>query len=259
MAYDHKPGERRSPIRNKPLPGAGDSLLKEVDETVDNAMAYVLGAAFLVLLAVMDWVWRLTKSTPPAWMYTSFAIVACVVCAIKLVRSRKRVRQLVQAREGERAVAQQLESELRRDGYEIFHDLPGAGFNIDHIVVGPTGVFVIETKTYSKPRGRESRVALSQDGLLVDGRRPSRDPVNQARSLARWLRGFLVEMTGRPIPVQPVVVFPGWFVEPMPPSFDVWVLNEKPAVTFIRNGRGNLDETTRAQICGQIRQYLGRQ
>jgi len=150
-------------------------------------------------------------------------------------------------------------AKFRRDGYEIIHDLPGDGFNVDHLVVGPNGVFVIETKTYSKPVGRESRVAFSDGNVLIDGYRPKRNPLNQTRSLARWVRGLLLDTTGKAIPVQPVVIFPGWFVEPMPRDCDVWVLNEKPAVTFIRNGRGRLDETTHAQVCGQVRQYLSRQ
>jgi hypothetical protein len=43
--------------------------------------------------------------------------------------------------------------------YAVFHDyhpqLKGGGradWNVDHVVVGPSGVFVIETKNYSKPR-----------------------------------------------------------------------------------------------------------
>jgi hypothetical protein len=259
VAYDHKPGERRSPIKRKPLPGAGDSLRREIVDSTDDTMAYLIVATLLVTLAVMHWIWILTKSAPSPWLFTLFALVAAVLCAVKIVRFRRRAKRLIQAREGERAVAQHLESELRREGYEVFHDIPGSGFNVDHLVVGPTGVFAIETKTYSKPVGRESRVAWGGGGVMVDGRRPSRCPVRQARATAQWVRGLLAETTGKPIAVQPVVIFPGWFVEPMPRDCDVWVLNEKPAVTFIRNGRGHLDETTRAQVCGQIRQYLSRQ
>mgnify|MGYP000447730379 CR=1 FL=1 len=36
---------------------------------------------------------------------------------------------------------------LTVDGCRIFHDVPAAAFNLDHVIVGPTGVFALETKT----------------------------------------------------------------------------------------------------------------
>ena len=42
---------------------------------------------------------------------------------------------------------------LREDGYRIFHGFPGGpNWNIDHIAIGPGGLFVIETKVRSKRR-----------------------------------------------------------------------------------------------------------
>lgn len=258
MTHDRKPGEKRSPIKRKPLPSAGDSLRHDMDRVTDDIMPYLLAVALLAFGSMLSWISRWNGSVPSPWLFTSLTVIALILCGLKFRQTLCHVRRLAMARDGERAVAEHLESELRRDGFEFFHDIPGDGFNIDHLVVGPTGTFVIETKTYSKPVGRESRVAISDRGILVDGRKPTRDPLNQARANARWVRGLLLEVTGRPVFVQPIVVFPGWFVEPMPPKCDVWVLNEKPTATFIRNARGQLDEITRAQVCGQIRQYLSR-
>ena len=51
--------------------------------------------------------------------------------------------------QGERRTARLL-APLERRGFQIFHDLavPGSGANVDHVVVGPTGVFVIDSKRY---------------------------------------------------------------------------------------------------------------
>lgn len=51
--------------------------------------------------------------------------------------------------EGERRTARLL-APLERRGYQVFHDLAVAGSaaNIDHVVVGPTGVFVTDSKRY---------------------------------------------------------------------------------------------------------------
>jgi hypothetical protein len=66
---------------------------------------------------------------------------------------------------GERRTARLL-APLERCGWAVLHDLaiPGSPANIDHLVVGPGGVLVIDTKQY---RGR---LRLDADGLLWHGR-----------------------------------------------------------------------------------------
>lgn len=68
----------------------------------------------------------------------------------KQLKSEKRSREnFIKGLEGENFVLKQLNT-LPVD-YYVFHDvtLPDGRGNIDHIVVGPTGLFVIETKNYS--------------------------------------------------------------------------------------------------------------
>jgi hypothetical protein len=67
--------------------------------------------------------------------------------------------------DGERHVGRLLEP-LVRAGWGVNHDLrvPGSKVNVDHVVVGPPGIFAIDTKHY---RGR---LRLSPDGLLWHGR-----------------------------------------------------------------------------------------
>jgi Nuclease-related domain len=83
-----------------------------------------------------------------------------------LVGWRLRFRPSEQARTwqrgaaGERHTARLLDR-LTRDGYVIFHDLavPGSPANVDHLVIGPTGVFVIDSKQWT------GSVHQSADGL----------------------------------------------------------------------------------------------
>jgi hypothetical protein len=73
-----------------------------------------------------------------------------------LVGWRLRVRPSEQARtwrrgaHGERHTARLLDR-LVRDGFVVFHDLavPGSPANVDHLVIGPTGVFVIDSKQWT--------------------------------------------------------------------------------------------------------------
>jgi hypothetical protein len=66
---------------------------------------------------------------------------------------------------GERRTARLL-APLERQGWAVLHDLaiPGSAANIDHLVIGPGGVVVIDTKRY---RGR---LQLDRYGFLWHGR-----------------------------------------------------------------------------------------
>jgi hypothetical protein len=68
---------------------------------------------------------------------------------------------------GERRTARLL-SQLERHGWAVLHDLavPGSRANLDHLVIGPGGVFVIDSKQY---RGR---LQLDPSGRLWHGRYP---------------------------------------------------------------------------------------
>jgi hypothetical protein len=68
---------------------------------------------------------------------------------------------------GERRTARLL-GPLERQGWVVLHDLavPGSRANLDHLVIGPGGVFVIDSKQY---RGR---LQLDTSGRLWHGRYP---------------------------------------------------------------------------------------
>ena len=68
---------------------------------------------------------------------------------------------------GERRTARLL-SPLERQGWAVLHDLavPGSRANLDHLVIGPGGVFVVDSKQY---RGR---LQLDPSGRLWHGRYP---------------------------------------------------------------------------------------
>jgi hypothetical protein len=68
---------------------------------------------------------------------------------------------------GERRTARLL-APLERHGWAILHDLaiPGSTANLDHLALGPGGVFVIDSKQY---RGR---LQLDASGKLWHGRHP---------------------------------------------------------------------------------------
>jgi Nuclease-related domain len=96
---------------------------------------------------------------------------------------------------GERRTARLL-GPLERHGWAVLHDLavPDSRANLDHLVIGPGGVFVIDSKQY---RGR---LQLDPSGRLWHGRYPL--------ALALRAVSFEADQAARVLPDSGVVVVP---------------------------------------------------
>lgn len=128
--------------------------------------------------------------------------------------------------DGERYVAAQLDP-LLAQGYRVFHDFPLDGrpggdattSNIDHIAIGPAGVFAIETKARRKPHtnganGQQPhQVFFDGSALTFPNGYTDRKPIDQARRNADDLAGWLTGSDPERLHVTPVVAIPGWMIE----------------------------------------------
>jgi hypothetical protein len=130
-------------------------------------------------------------------------------------------------------VAESLE-ELRIMGYKIYNDIVGGSFNVDHIIVGPAGVFTIETKTYRKQIGANAQISYDGNKIEINGVICSKDPIKQAKGQMYWLEGFLRNSAKINAKVKPVVIFPGWYINSINNNAEVWVLNEKVLPIFLK-------------------------
>jgi hypothetical protein len=158
---------------------------------------------------------------------------------------------------GERAVGEEL-NKLMLDGCQVFHDFPLNGeANLDHIVVAPSGVYAIETKTRRKG---ESSPTQKAHELIYDGtklRFPAFcdiEAVVQSRNQAEQLGRQLGEALQTSVPVKPVLAFPGWYVITKTPG-DVIVLNPKMIEAAILNVGSNV---LSAEQIKQIALFLDR-
>ena len=234
----------KSPLRAKPLRNPGQGVDEQLQRVLDDeSIPYFWFPAVLIVLAAVEWLAYLGELPRRPVLYTVVAAIAAAVGTARLVQLRGKVKKLKLGRDGERVVGQFLE-QLRVDGARIFHDVPGEGSNLDHVVISAHGLFVVETKTWSK-RSPDDTVEFDGARLVAGGRVPDRDPIVQVRAAADWLRRTLEESTGKRLPVRGVVVFPGWFVQPMTAEAkrDIWVLEPKALPSFIEHEPRQLSDS----------------
>jgi hypothetical protein len=206
--------QKRSPIdRSMPLRSAGDSASEQIGKVLDDEVLWpLLFAVMTVMMAAMEWFRYLRDARPTPYLFTIVAVISCAYFAYKLPKIRSKLKQLRLGRDGERLVANYLE-DLRVHGFSIFHDIPSGDANVDHIIVGTKGIFTIETKTLQKPLRGECKIRVANGKIYENGKVLPRNPIIQARAQERWLNNFLAESKFQ-AKAWPMVVFPGWFVEP---------------------------------------------
>jgi hypothetical protein len=211
---------RYSPLSRNLVRPPGYSLSRQIEKIDDDIFSCVAGLSVTPLLCFaihasashyghsQEMVSRTVGS-----VLAGLLIIGTVLTL--LWRNMNFRRRLVAGLEAELATAQEL-NRLANDGCKVFHDVPFPYGNIDHVVIAPSGVFAINTKTRGKSRKGEqnSRVLVDHDRELLvfpDGSFPV--PAGQLQREAKWLMEELSQATETNVVVEPMLALPGWFVE----------------------------------------------
>lgn len=211
---------RRSPIETRRIYGAGEQLRKRIDDQGDAITSALAMLIFLGPYLVAVWALQRVPWGAVRFGFWDAVLVAAFVVGItaaiaQVFRNGKQRRRCVAGLRAELFTAQEL-NRLMASGCTVLHDVPGERFNIDHVVIGPRAVYMVETKSVRKPRPTGSRDHFK---VVYDGeslRFPdftSRKPLAQARHQADWLATYLMHATGRAVPVVATLALPGWWIE----------------------------------------------
>ena len=147
---------------------------------------FAAGFAFAVLVLASVAVGALLLAMAVAWVGWS------------IYKGVRRVESYFKGARGEERVAGILER--LPDTYHVFNDFVAGGVHVDHVVVGPAGVFAIETKYW---RGN---VTVEDGQILVDGQLPSHSPLGQVLREASLVKAALAKAGWRG-DVTPVLAF----------------------------------------------------
>ncbi|PRY58820.1 nuclease-like protein [Vreelandella songnenensis] len=182
----------------------------------------VYGMGRMLFVSRQEWVeWAL---------YGLLSTLLVLAFSLLLVRDYQRIRRLKLGLACELAVGQELERLIRPEAhpYYVFHDVPTDSFTIDHVVVTPHGVFVLETRARALAIGSDGRelnqVAVERERLRFPHWHERR-PLHKTRQAVAWLTQWLERRCGVPVPVRGVLVLPGWEIDTTESAGDVLVVS----------------------------------
>lgn len=225
FALSYKAASRRM-SRRSPLAGRkvgklpGQELVERVAAHETDLLLAVMLMYMALPLMFMGWVGVRFRLSAVEWgtAETIFLLAALALFGYGLYDYVRAFRARERARDGllaERVTGMQLNRLVAHD-CTVMHDLPAEGFNIDHVVIAPRGVYAVETKSFRKPKqaGSADTYRVAFDGALL--RFPDfaeKDAIEQARRQAQWLSKVLREALSRDVLVIPALALPGWLID----------------------------------------------
>lgn len=151
--------------------------------------------------------------------------VSAIAVAFWWRRGLLRVESFFKGARGEEAMAGMLAR--LSDDWHIYHDFVAGKYHVDHVLVGPAGVFAVETKNW------RDQVALESGELIAGGHVPDHPPIAQAMAEARAV-GAVLARAGWTGEVFPVVCFAsGTFKDGFAQSGKVLVANAEAFLKWL--------------------------
>ncbi len=257
-----KAAASRLPTQHELLTEPGASLREAMlDQTVTFATLFGIATGMFSCALSLAFTQILNQDRLFWFMIASIFVGSVCLGTVAARRFLSAMDRLGTGLHGEQAVAFVLK-DLERLGYSVFHDVPSlrrpAPANIDHVDIGPSGVFAIETKTIRK-RGNNYTIELKDQQLCINGHPLQSDAIAQARAVADDLAHILDRFAGQQCQVQPAVAIPGWFVraDKIPWQQSVWVVSHNALVSLITSPhRSTLPNGLDKKLAGALRAHI---
>lgn len=209
-------------------------------------MGFVLGAALRPAL--------LTGVTA-AWIL----LILSGAMAWALWRGNRRFVNHIQGAAGEEQVARRLDR-LPED-WMVVHSFPlgkgwrGGGHDVDHLVLGPAGLFLVETKNWS------GEIAIRGESISANGVEILPDAINRTRKQALDVSDWVRDTSELRVPVFPVMVFVNAHLAGgMREVNDVWICEESDLLTVLQNnGAEPVGDAVIQRVADQLTRVMKRE
>lgn len=193
--HQHQP-----PVKERPEESTAAALL---DDPRNRRWMWRIGAAVVAGVAV---------TVASSWRVgLAVAILVVIGDVVRTSRKSSSVTAWQKSSAAERRTEKQLKS-LQRSGYLVLHaravprdDEGVSDGRIDHLVIGPSGVYAIDSEKWDKRLPVRTMSHLK----LFHGPFNKKDRLDEARWEAQMASSILAERVGFDVPVQPSVAIYG--------------------------------------------------
>jgi len=168
-----------------------------------------------MFLFIFLWLLLSFKSESIANILSPLLAVLMATWMVRTYLILRDIRRCSLEQKGTQLTAQHLQ-QLLVHGYSIYHDLILDSVDIDHVAVGPNGIFAIETITKQKRKKRRperSVVIYDSKGLTFPGKSPKNDLIEQANKHAAELQKWMNTEIKESFRAMPILSLPGWEVK----------------------------------------------
>jgi hypothetical protein len=226
-------------------------------ESTRKMQASRLTVAFIILLLIWLAIFVYTRNIKTV---ISFGLpVALVVGGLFLVGikllEKKGDATLKRAKQAERgAIAEEKTGailEALAEGHFVIHDFYTGRGNIDHILIGPKGIFTLEVKSH------HGAVSLENGILLCDGQQFEKDFLKQAWAECFAVREILANWDIKEPKAEPLIVFSNAFVKVRGKANGVAVIHLKFLATFLQRLPDRLTKGEAGRIFNRLRAHVG--
>lgn len=204
----------------------------------------LIGLGVVVLLFGALWGVLTQGGRLPWWMWLGGIVLLPALLNRAIDETEKTAGRAVRGAVAEESVGAELEKLDER--FHVIHDVVVGPGNIDHVVIGPAGLFVVETKSH---RGQ---VTFDGEKLLLGGRPFEKNFLAQAYAESMALKEYLRKATGADFEVRPLLVFTNGFVKVRGAAKGVEILPLKWMNDRITKGSEILDEDKRGRLARAI-------
>lgn len=240
------PQTNRKYVRGK----AGESTRK----MQASRMAVVLAILLLMWLAIFVYS-RNVKTVMSFGLIGTLVVGGIFLFGIKLLEKKGAV-ILKRAKQAERgAIAEEktgaiLEEALPQGNF-VIHDFDTGRGNIDHILVGPKGIFTLEVKSH---RGT---VTFDKGSLLRDGKPFEKDFLKQAWAECFVVREILAKWEIKEPSAEPLIIFSNAFVKVRDKAKGVAVINLKFLPSYLERFQDRLTTAEAGRIFNRLQSKHG--
>jgi hypothetical protein len=248
---------RKNPINTHLLRSPGQSLLEKMEDVSIDLFSDLSLVPFLSMFIYATYLTS-AKTKLIVFLLAIIYIFCLLFIGKKIINLASKREKLRLGYDAELAVGQELNF-LMLNGFYVFHDVnlknTLSEFNIDHVVVGKSGVFAVETKGRSKPVesiGKDSSKVEFDGKKLIFPQWEEDKPIEQAKRQASALQKWLSSAVGESIATRAVLALPGWYTSTTKKT-DVAVINGKNPDKFFNVIREvELTEKQIKQIAHQL-------